>query len=489
MSVPHATRRRVLQALGASGATTAVAGCEAPTHGRVDAATEEPQPPSQKAAKSTDVDRVAADPTDIPAPIDRDEPSTVTAEFTTQEVVAEIEPGVTYTYMTFDGQIPGPMLRARVGDHVEFSITNDESNSMPHNIDLHAVRGPGGGAEATMVAPGESASFRFKATYPGLFVYHCAVPNLDYHISSGMFGAILVEPEDGLPEVDHEFYLGQHELYTKGDAGEEGHHDFDMEAMAREEPTYVLMNGEKYAIGPQGYNDMQMETGDTARVYYAVGGPNYDSSFHPIGSVWDEVWPQGAVASDPHRYVQTTPVKPGSTTIATLHAPVPGPIKLVDHALSRVARKGLLGVIDVQGEENPDIFDPQTAAAAAGGASAEASGNPSFDGWFDNVDNYDGVTDATGQDTVDVQVGTEANGGAYGFGPAAVKVSPGTTVRWTWTGNGSMHDVQADDGSFQSEMVQEAGHTFEHTFEETGTTTYFCMPHKAMGMKGAVVVE
>jgi nitrite reductase (NO-forming) len=488
MSVPHATRRRVLQALGASGTTAAVAGCEAPTHGRVDAATEEPQPPSQKAAQSTDVDRVAADPTDIPDPIDRDEPATVTADFTTKELVAEIEPGVTYTFMTFDEQIPGPMLRARVGDHVEFSITNDESNSMPHNIDLHAVRGPGGGAEATMVSPSESAEFRFKATYPGLFVYHCAVPNLDYHISSGMFGAILVEPEDGLPEVDHEFYLGQHELYTKGEAGEEGHHDFDFEAMANEEPTYVLMNGEKYAIGPQGYNDMQIQTGESARVYYAVGGPNYDSSFHPIGSVWDEVWPQGAIKSDPHRYVQTTPVKPGSTVIATLHAPVPGPIKLVDHALSRVARKGLLGVIDVQGEENPDIFDAG-AAAAAGGGGTKANTGPSFDGWFDTVDNYDGVTDATGQDTIEVEVGSQANGGGYGFSPAAVKVDHGATVKWTWTGKGGMHNVEADDGSFKSDMVQEAGHTFEHTFEGHGTTKYYCMPHKAMGMKGAIVVE
>jgi nitrite reductase (NO-forming) len=488
MSVPRSTRRRVLQALGASGTTAAVAGCQAPTHDGVEAATAEPQPPSQKEAKSPDVDRIAADPTDIPDPIDRTEPTTVTADFTTKEQVAEIEPGVTYTTMTFEGQIPGPMLRARVGDHVEFSITNDEANSMPHNIDLHAVRGPGGGAEATTVAPGESASFRFKATYPGLFVYHCAVPNLDYHISSGMFGAILVEPEEGLPEVDHEFYLGQHELYTKGDAGEEGHHDFDMEAMAREEPTYVLINGEKYAIGPNGYNDMQMQTGETARVYYAVGGPNYDSSFHPIGCVWDEVWPQGAIASDPHRYVQTTPVKPGSCVIATLHQPVPGPIKLVDHALSRVARKGALAVIDVQGEDNPDIFKPGT-GGGGGGYGKNESGQASFDGWFDNVGNYDGVADATGQDTVEVKVGSQANGGAFGFSPAAVKVDAGTTVKWTWTGKGSMHNVEAVDGSYKSDMVQEAGHTFEHTFEDPGTSKYFCMPHKAMGMKGVIVVE
>lgn len=353
-TVPTTTRRRVLQALGVGG-TAALAGCNAPLAENQGTT---PTPPSMNPAKEPDVDRVAADPTDIPDPISRTQSKTVSEHMTTKELVAEVEPGVTHTYMTFDGQIPGPMVRVRQGDTVEFTITNDESNSMPHNIDLHAVRGPGGGAEASMVAPGETATFNFKATYPGLFIYHCAVPQLDYHISAGMFGGILVEPKEGLPSVDHEFYLGQHELYTKGDAGEEGHHDFDFDAMANEEPTYTLINGEKYAIGPDGYNDMQIGTDETVRVFYAVGGPNLTSSFHPIGSVWDEVWPQGSIASDPHRNVQTTPVQPGSTTIATLHSPVPGPIKLVDHSLSRVARKGLMAVIDVQGDEDPAIFDP-----------------------------------------------------------------------------------------------------------------------------------
>ncbi|WP_436925267.1 copper-containing nitrite reductase [Halosimplex amylolyticum] len=355
---PRTTRRTFLKTSAAAGAA-AVAGCagEIPadkvTYTEVDSG-----PRSLDAPKATTADRVAADPTDIPAPIDRDEPATVEVELTTREVTAEIEPGVTFEYMTFDGQIPGPMIRARVGDTVDLTITNAEDNRMPHNIDLHAVRGPGGGAEATMVEPGESTRVRFTVTYPGAFIYHCAVANLDYHISSGMFGIILVEPEEGLPAVDHEFYLGQHEVYTDGETGQEGHHTFDMGAMAREDPTYVLINGEKYAITPDNYADMTAETGETARVYYCVGGPNLASSFHPIGSVWDEVYPQGGLGGRPQRNIQTTPVQPGSTAIATMHYPVPGPVKLVDHALSRVARKGALAVIDVQGEENPEIFDP-----------------------------------------------------------------------------------------------------------------------------------
>jgi len=341
----------------------ALAGCTVGT-GRTDDIETSPlrmqtEPPELDDAKTVDVDRIAADPRDIPAPIDRDSPETVSVELETEELVAEVEPGVTFTYMTFNGQVPGPMVRARVGDTIDLTIRNDESNSMTHNVDFHACRGPGGGAEATNVAPGEEEHLQFKVTYPGAFIYHCAVANVDYHISSGMFGIILVEPEEGLPEVDHEFYLGQHELYTNGQTGQKGHHEFDFGRMAMEDPTYVLMNGEKYAITPDNYDEMRVETGDTARVFFGVGGPNKLSSFHPIGSVWDEVWEQGALASDPDRYVQTTPVLPGSACVATMSFPVPGGFKLVDHALSRVARKGALAVVTAEGEEDPEIFDPE----------------------------------------------------------------------------------------------------------------------------------
>jgi nitrite reductase (NO-forming) len=366
MSEDTSTTRRNLLKTGAAASAVAAAGCQtAAPEDRVTVTEVDTQPMDGTAqqsldpAKQTDVDRVAADPTDIPDPIDRDESRTIELEMTTQEMTAEIEDGVTFDYMTFDGQIPGPMVRARVGDTIDLTLTNDESNAMAHNVDFHACYGPGGGAEATNVAPGESARLRFQVRYPGFHIYHCAVPNLDYHISAGMFGGILVEPEDGLSEVDHEFYVGQHEIYTDGDTGEEGHHKYDFGAQAREEPTYVLMNGEKYALTPDNHGAMSVETGDTARVFFCVGGPNYDSSFHAIGNVWDEVYPQGGIDSEPHRNVQTTPVKPGSCTVTTMHFPVPGGVKLVDHALSRVARKGFMGIIAAEGEENPDIFDPE----------------------------------------------------------------------------------------------------------------------------------
>jgi len=355
------TRRRVLQATGLGG-TMALAGCTVGTAPANDVQTSplQLQPDEElNDARSVDVDRIAADPRELPPPITRTTPETVEVELETRELVAEVEPGVTFTYMTFDGQVPGPFIRTRVGDTVDLTIRNHADNAMPHNVDFHACRGPGGGAEATTVAPGEEQRLRFRVTYPGAFIYHCAVANVDYHISSGMFGIILVEPEEGLPPVDHEFYLGQHELYTNGTTGQAGHHEFSFARMAMEDPTYVLMNGEKYAITPDNYAEMNVETGETARVFFGVGGPNLFSSFHAIGSVWDEVWEQGSLASEPMRYVQTTPVLPGSACVATMSFPVPGDFKLVDHALSRVARKGALAVVTADGPANPEVFDPE----------------------------------------------------------------------------------------------------------------------------------
>jgi len=351
-------RRTVLQGIGAGGAA-ALAGCASESAPQATTQTaRETTEQAMNQSKETTADRVAADPTDVPDPIDRDESREVDVTLRAEEVTAEIEDGVTFNYMTFDGRVPGPMVRVRRGDTVNLTFENPGENDLPHNVDFHACYGPGGGAEATTVAPGNTARLSFEATYPGAFIYHCAVPNMDMHISAGMFGTILVEPEEGLPEVDHEFYLGQHELYTDKRAGETGHHQFDMKAMPREEPSYVVMNGEKYALTPDGYGPMTVETGDTARVYFVTGGPNLTSSFHPIGNVWKELYPRGSFESTTQKHVETTPVAPGTATVATMEFPVPGAVKLVDHALSRVARKGCMAVIAAEGEQNPDVFDP-----------------------------------------------------------------------------------------------------------------------------------
>ncbi|RQG95876.1 copper-containing nitrite reductase [Natrarchaeobius chitinivorans] len=358
---PNAVNRRsFIQAAGATGAV-AIAGCLSDG-----TAENDPVPESTEAeqglpdAAAVDVDHVAADPTAIPPPVDWDEPRTHEITLESIEVTAEVEPGVTLDFMTYEGQIPGPMIRVREGDTIDLTFeVPDDHNRDAHNVDFHAVYGPGGGAEATTLAPGdEPARLRFKTTYPGIHIYHCAVPNMDQHISLGMFGAILVEPKEGLPEVDREFYFGQHEVYTDGDTGEEGHHTFAFDDAADEDPTYVLMNGEAYGFSDAGqHGPVHAEVGETVRVYFANGGPNLTSALHPIGNVWSRFYRDGDLLSDPGRNVETAPIAPGTVVAGEMELPVPGPIKIVDHALSRVARKGMLAVIDVEGEPNPDIYD------------------------------------------------------------------------------------------------------------------------------------
>ncbi|GAB3663585.1 copper-containing nitrite reductase [Halopiger thermotolerans] len=361
MTTTAANRRQFMQAVGAAG-VVAIAGCLSDDVSGNSATTENETAVEEglPAAKAVDIDRIARDPTDIPAPVDWTEPREHDVRIRTKDVTAEIEPGVTFDFMTFEGQVPGPMVRVRKGDRVNLRFeVPEETNMAAHNLDFHAVYGPGGGAEATTLAPGDDAAeISFTAEYAGAFVYHCAVAgDMDHHISAGMFGSILVEPEEGLPEVDREYYLGQHELYTDGDVGEEGHHTFDFDAMMAEEPTYVVFNGQAYGFTADGVGPMRAETGETARVYFANGGPNLLSSLHPIGNVWRDYYRDGDLLSEPDRNVETAPVAPGTTTVGEMEFPVPGPVKIVDHALTRAGRRGALAVIDVTGEENPEIYD------------------------------------------------------------------------------------------------------------------------------------
>jgi len=319
-------RRTFMKVAGAASAF-ALAGCVGSSDdGSETTPQREPQTQEEglDPAKSLDTDRIAADPRDVPPPVDWDEPRHHDIEMVTTEETAEIEPGVTFDYMTFDRQVPGPMVRVRRGDTITFTLTNEAESAMPHNMDFHATYGPGGGADDTTIGPGESATIEFKAMYPGVHVYHCAVPNMDHHISAGMFGAILVEPEGGLPEVDRELYFGQHELYTEGRPGEEGHHAFDFDTMRAEDPTYVCLNGEAYAFTGNGRGPVTVDKGERVRIFWANGGPNLMSSWHGIGNVWTNFYRDGDVVSDPDRYVETAPVSPGSVAIAEIDTPVPG---------------------------------------------------------------------------------------------------------------------------------------------------------------------
>lgn len=298
------------------------------------------------------VSDIARDPNDVPPPLDRTEPKLVKVSLETKEVIAEMVPGVFVNYWTFDGQIPGPFIRVREGDTVELTLKNNETSLHHHNIDLHAVTGPGGGAVSTMVAPGETATVTFKALHPGVFVYHCATPNVANHMTHGMYGLILVEPKEGLAKVDHEYYVMQGEYYSVGGMGRKGLQLFDARAMLDGNPSYITFNGRVGGVNGK----MSAKTGETVRMYVGNGGVNLISSFHVIGEIFDNVFSEGSLTSSPGTDVQTTLVPAGGATVVEFDTQVPGNYVLVDHALARM-EKGAWGVLKVTGEENKEIYD------------------------------------------------------------------------------------------------------------------------------------
>ena len=322
-------------------------------------------------ATSTDVPAVAAaagpadpnavditrDPTDLPAPIGARGPEHVRVDLETTEVVGKLADGTTYTYWTFNGKVPGPFIRVRVGDTIEVHLKNTAGSSMNHSVDFHATTGPGGGAVATQTKPGEETMFTFKALNPGLFVYHCATPMVADHIANGMYGLILVEPEGGLPKVDREFYVMQGELYTAQPFGTAGQLTDDTTKLLNEKPEYFMFNGASMALTSDAHS-LKANVGETIRIFFGVGGPNFTSSFHVIGEIFDRVYDQASLTANPLTDVQTTLVPPGGATMVEFAVQVPGRYILVDHALSRLQR-GLAGYLIVSGDENKEVFDAQ----------------------------------------------------------------------------------------------------------------------------------
>ncbi|WP_235499522.1 copper-containing nitrite reductase, partial [Frateuria sp. Soil773] len=253
------------------------------------------------------------------------------------------------------GTVPGSFIRVRQGDTVEFHLRNAPGNKMPHDIDLHAVSGPGGGAASSFTAPGHESQFSFKALNPGLFVYHCATAPAGMHIANGMYGLILVEPPEGLPKVDHEYYVMQGDFYTAGAFHAKGHQDFDMGKAIAEQPTYVLFNGREGAL--TGEHALTARAGESVRLFVGNGGPNKSSSFHVIGTIFDRV----SNGSDMAHNVQTAAIPPGSAAVVELTPRVPGGYAIVDHAIFRAFNKGALGVLQVGGEEDLAVYSGKQA--------------------------------------------------------------------------------------------------------------------------------
>jgi nitrite reductase (NO-forming) len=299
---------------------------------------------------------ISREPDDLPPPIAKREPQTVRVDLLSVEVEGRLAEGTTFGYWTFNGKVPGPFIRVRVGDTIDIHLKNSGDSAMIHSVDFHAATGPGGGAAALQVDPGHEKSMTWKALVPGLYVYHCATPMVAEHIANGMYGLILVEPEEGLARVDHEFYVMQGEIYTDVPYGQHGSAEFSVEKLLNERPEYFVFNGSVGALAK--LHPLKANVGDVVRIFFGVGGPNFTSSFHVIGEIFDKVYSLGGVLSPPLEGIQTVTVAPGGAVITEFKTKVPGNYTLVDHALAR-AERGLLGVLHVEGAPNPDIYNGQ----------------------------------------------------------------------------------------------------------------------------------
>jgi nitrite reductase (NO-forming) len=296
---------------------------------------------------------VLTDAPNVPPLIHRDHATKVVVHLEIKEVEGRLADGVRYTFWTFGGHVPGKFIRIREGDEVEFHLDNHPNNRNPHNIDLHAVNGPGGGAAASLTAPGHTSVFSFKALNPGLFVYHCATAPVAMHVGNGMYGLILVEPKEGLPRVDREYYVMQGDFYTQGANGEQGLQPFSMAKAIDEKPDYVVFNG---SVGSTvGDKALAANVGETVRLFVGDGGPNVVSSFHAIGQIFDTVYPEGNMSMVTHN-VQTTTIPAGGAAITEFKISVPGTFILVDHSLERAFNRGALAQLKATGPEDKLVF-------------------------------------------------------------------------------------------------------------------------------------
>ena len=290
---------------------------------------------------------------DVPPPIGRRPPAIVEVHLTSGVFTNQLKGEVKYAYWCFNGHTPGPFIRAREGDTLELHVANTDDSGKPHNCDLHAVTGPGGGAPVTTVVKGEERVSWFKLLQPGLYIYHCAAPPVMDHIANGMYGMILVEPKQGLPKVDREFYVMQSEVYTK-DAPEDAEFlEYSHEKGLQERPTFVVFNGRVNSL--TGKNSLKAHVGERVRIYFGDAGPNLISSFHVIGTIFDKVYREGDLISPPARSVQTTLVPSGGATVVEFDAKVPGTYTLVDHAIFRI-EQGAVGYLEVGGNPQCSIY-------------------------------------------------------------------------------------------------------------------------------------
>jgi nitrite reductase (NO-forming) len=262
-----------------------------------------------------------------------------------KDMVVEIAPGVRYNTWAFDGHgAPGPVVHVRQGQTVEMTLTN--GGSIPHSIDFHAAR------IAPNIAfrdakPGESFTFRFKANDPGVFMYHCGTKPVLAHIANGMYGAIIVEPKEGLPPVDNEYVLVGSEWYLNGD-GIENAASLDMSKARSRMADWSTFNGyaNQYVTHP-----LTAKPGETTRFWVVAAGPTNNVNFHVVGTIFDRAWVNSDLKSPPQQGVQTVVVPAGGGAVFDVKIDDVGLYPFVSHAFADVdlGQVGLLKVGNPKG--------------------------------------------------------------------------------------------------------------------------------------------
>ena len=297
---------------------------------------------------------------DVPPPITRDYPVLLQVKLTASTKTRQLTNAYKYEQWTFNGTVPGPFIRARVGDVVELHLTNRDETGNTHNVDCHAFMGPGGGAPITSADENETKTARFKLLWPGLFVYHCAAAPVPVHIANGMYGLMYVQPAEGdLPVADREYYVMQSEFYHEPPevSDENGRPsstvEFSYPGGLREEPNVVVFNGSESAATRD--RPLKAKTGESIRIFFGNAGPNLTSSFHILGGTFTTAYQDGDVVSPPGRHLQTVSVPPGGAAILDTELLVPGVYSFVDHAMFRLD-KGAVGFLNVSGKPRPDIY-------------------------------------------------------------------------------------------------------------------------------------
>src|SRR5581483_8593853 len=385
--------------------------------------------PAQNSGPVVDIVR---DPAQVPPGVGDRAATTVKVELLAKEVVGVLDPasGTTYRYCTFNGKVPGPMLRVRQGDNVQVTVRNDPTSKMVHSVDFHAALGPGGGAALSQVVPGQEKTFTFQATTPGLYVYHCGTPMIGDHIANGMYGLILVEPAGGMPHVDHEFYVMQGEIYTAAPKGKPGLQAFSEAKLLQESAEYFVFNGAVDALTKE--HPLKANAGETVRLFVGDAGPNATSSFHVVGQIFTKDFQLGSLTSPAINGVQTASIPAGGAAILELKTTTAGQFAFMDHAMARMA-KGLMGVLQVQGDQNAELMHegPATSPAAAqpvapaptaeiiapgdmdpAAPSSEAAAVPGSQGMADMA----GMDSMAGMDPTPTAVAEKSNDSMHGMG-------------------------------------------------------------------------